>query len=642
MATIKFRRGAGQPNGLTAYEPAWDTTNNRLFVNNGSTAMWVGAQVVQDTTLAGNCAFFIPTQNAVKTYVDNQVTSGLCAGAVASVNGVTGAVVISGSTGISVFASTSLRGITVSVNSDVALRNAANTYSVLQTFTNGITAGGTSTLADLDVKDNLYVGGTAWFTQDVRFSGSLANNSAGITIGDNLRVTGTTELTGGLTTKSTISAQGLATFLAGLTASGGSFGTLYVSGAAAIDGPVSLLGGFDAKGATFGSIVKFNAGLSATSIFVTGGATFNGNIYAPNLVSSVDGVTGAVDLLAGSGISITNPTGTAKGITLANTGVVGITGTANQVAVSATTGSVTLSLPSAVTMPGSLTVTGDLTVNGTTTTVNSTTVTVQDPLIAIGGVTSNAPPPVGDTKDRGILFQWGDGTAGRTGFFGLDRSTGRFTFLPLGVSVSGEVVTGTAGNAELAGVYAPQGVLTLQGSSAANATIQLSGNTAALSTLITHTAAINRFLSPDGLNSPVLQIESVGTPGTYSTIASSASFTSKIFTLPDVSGVGLAAATYGATSGWILRAAGASSLPTWINPAVSGFTAFASENSNKQLITSVKNSTVYPVLFAGATTGYQSVYADSLNDLNWNPGTVTLTIGSGNGKLEGVIEGGTF
>ena len=103
-----------------------------------------------------------------------------------------GAVVISGSTGITVLASTSLRGITVSVNSDVALRNAANTYSVLQTFTNGITAGGTSTLADLIVKDNLDVGGTAWFTQDVRFSGSLANNSAGITVGDNLRVTGTT------------------------------------------------------------------------------------------------------------------------------------------------------------------------------------------------------------------------------------------------------------------------------------------------------------------------------------------------------------------------------------------------------------------------------------------------------------------
>ena len=645
MATIKFRRGAGQPNGLTAYEPAWDTTNNRLFVNNGSTAMWVGAQIVQDTTLAGNCAFFIPTQNAVKTYVDNQVTSGLCAGAVASVNGVTGAVVISGSTGITVLASTSLRGITVSVNSDVALRNAANTYSVLQTFTNGITAGGTSTLADLDVKDNLYVGGTAWFTQDVRFSGSLANNSAGITIGDNLRVTGTTELTGGLTTKSTISAQGLATFLAGLTASGGSFGTLYVSGAAAIDGPVSLLGGFDAKGATFGSIVKFNAGLSATSIFVTGGATFNGNIYAPNLVSSVDGVTGAVDLLAGSGISITNPTGTAKGITLANTGVVGITGTANQVAVSATTGSVTLSLPSAVTMPGSLTVTGDLTVNGTTTTVNSTTVTVQDPLIAIGGVTANAPPPAGDTKDRGIVFQWGDGTSGRTGFFGLDRSTGRFTFLPLGVSVSGEVVTGTAGNAELAGVYAPQGLLTLagvSGSENATATITLNGATGTTTRSITHSAYRHVFNNgADAANPPAISL--LGAAGSASTnIFSGADTTDKVFTLPNMTGTAVVADAMGATSGWVLRGTGALTTPTWINPAASGFTAFGAERSVLQLITPVKNSSSYPVLFGGSTSGYQSVHADSLNDINWNPGTVTLTIGSGNGKLEGVVDGGAF
>ena len=75
MATIKIRRGSGQPSitgtGLTAYEPAWDTTNNRFFINTGSTAMWIGAAVIQDTTLSGNCAWTIPTQNSVKTYVDS-------------------------------------------------------------------------------------------------------------------------------------------------------------------------------------------------------------------------------------------------------------------------------------------------------------------------------------------------------------------------------------------------------------------------------------------------------------------------------------------------------------------------------------------------------------------------------------------
>ena len=666
MATIKFRRGSGQPAGLTAYEPAWDTTNNRLFVNNGSTAMWVGAQVVQDTTLAGNCAFFIPTQNAVKTYVDNQVTSGLCAGAVASVNGVTGAVVISGSTGISVLASTSLRGITVSVNSDVALRNAANTYSVLQTFTNGITAGGTSTLADLIVKDNLDVGGTAWFTQDVRFSGSLANNSAGITIGDNLRVTGTTELTGGLTTKSTISAQGLATFLAGLTASGGSFGTLYVSGAAAIDGPVSLLGGFDAKGATFGSIVKFNAGLSATSIFVTGGATFNGNIYAPNLVSSVDGVTGAVDLLAGSGISITNPTGTAKGITLANTGVLSIAsgntaisfnastgsvtgtfngvhtiaGTANQITASSSTGSVTLSLPSAVTMPGSLTVTGDLTVNGTTTTVNSTTVTVQDPLIAIGGVTGNAPPPVGDTKDRGIVFQWATGVTGQTGFFGFDQSAQRFTFIPSGASVVSEIVSGVAGNANLAGVYAPQGTLTLQGTSAGIAQISLAGGTGNSSSLTTFSSYDHLFTSAAGIGRITVSGDPIDSSLRGSFIPPTYTAT-RTYTLPDLTGQMVVAST-APVQGRILRGDVSGSPPQWIDPTSSGFTAFAATNADNLKLTATTSNTNFNITFASGNSGYQIHYADTNNAMTWNPSTTTLTVGAGLGKFEGVIEGGTF
>lgn len=666
MATIKFRRGAGQPNGLTAYEPAWDTTNNRLFVNNGSTAMWVGAQVVQDTTLAGNCAFFIPTQNAVKTYVDNQVTSGLCAGAVASVNGVTGAVVISGSTGISVLASTSLRGITVSVNSDVALRNAANTYSVLQTFTNGITAGGTSTVLDLIVKDNLDVGGTAWFTQDVRLSGSLANDAAGITIGDDLRVTGTTTLTGGLTTKSTISAQGLATFLAGLTASGGSFGTLYVYGAAAIDGPVTLLGGFDAKGATFGSLVRFNAGLSATSIVVTGGATFNGNIYAPNLVSSVDGVTGAVDLLAGSGISITNPTGTAKGITLTNTGVLSIAsgntaisfnastgtvtgtfngvhtvaGTANQISASSSTGSVTLSLPSAVTMPGSLTVTGDLTVNGTTTTVNSTTVTVQDPLIAIGGITGNAPPPVGDTKDRGILFQWATGVTGQTGFFGFDQSTQRFTFIPLGAAVSGEIVSGAAGNAEFSGVFAPSGTLTLQGTSGANASIIIAGNTAGGSTVITNTSFETLLTSSTGVGRLSLRSDLLD-PTLKGTFLPTTLTAARSYTLPDLTGQVVVAST-SPVQGRILRGDVSGSPPQWIDPSSSGFTAFAATNADNLKLTATTSNTNFNITFASGNSGYQIHYADTNNAVTWNPSTVTLTVGSGLGKFEGVVEGGTY
>ena len=94
-----------------------------------------------------------------------------------------------------------------------------------------------------------------------------------------------------------------------------------------------------------------------------------------------------------------------------------------------------------VTMSQSLSITGNLTVNGTTTTVNSTTLTVEDPIIVLGSGT----PTADDDKDRGISFNWHNGVAAKTGFFGFDDSTGKFTFVP-DATISSEVVTnGAAG-----------------------------------------------------------------------------------------------------------------------------------------------------------------------------------------------------
>lgn len=90
-----------------------------------------------------------------------------------------------------------------------------------------------------------------------------------------------------------------------------------------------------------------------------------------------------------------------------------------------------------------ITIAGDLIVNGTTTTVNSTTVTVQDPIIIIG----SGAPTVDDNKDRGIAFNWHNGTVARSGFFGFDDSTGRFTFIP-NATITNEVVAGTVGDIE--------------------------------------------------------------------------------------------------------------------------------------------------------------------------------------------------
>lgn len=91
---------------------------------------------------------------------------------------------------------------------------------------------------------------------------------------------------------------------------------------------------------------------------------------------------------------------------------------------------------------GNFTVQGNLTVNGTTTTINSTTVTLDDPVLTLGGDTA---PTTDDNKDRGIEFRWHNGTAAKLGFFGFDDSTGRFTFIPDATNI-GEVYSGTKGS----------------------------------------------------------------------------------------------------------------------------------------------------------------------------------------------------
>ena len=101
---------------------------------------------------------------------------------------------------------------------------------------------------------------------------------------------------------------------------------------------------------------------------------------------------------------------------------------------------------------------GDLQVDGTTTTVNSTTITVQDPIITLGGEDTLV---VDDNKDRGVEFRYYD-TQERFGFFGWDENysdsniwsgTGGYRFLYDATNVS-EVYSGTdapiiAGNLRL-------------------------------------------------------------------------------------------------------------------------------------------------------------------------------------------------
>lgn len=175
---------------------------------------------------------------------------------------------------------------------------------------------------------------------------------------------------------------------------------------------------------------------SATTVTVSDLDTTNTTIYLAGATSA-----GSRTLL----IDTSGLTYNASTNLLANNGGLNLGGNLTVAGTSTLTGNVTAS--------GNLTVTGDLTINGTTTTVNSNTMTVDDPVIVLG-TSGGLPISASDSaKDRGVVFTYYD-TAGRTGFFGFDASTTRFTYVAIGATLTNEIVTGgTAGDAQFRSLY---------------------------------------------------------------------------------------------------------------------------------------------------------------------------------------------
>lgn len=157
---------------------------------------------------------------------------------------------------------------------------------------------------------------------------------------------------------------------------------------------------------------------------------------------------------------------------LGMSGVQSVTGTTNEITVSASTGIVQVGLPDNVTIAGSLTVGENLIVSGSTVVVNSTVVTIDDPILTLGGDTA---PPVDDNKDRGIEFRYHDGVNPQIGFFGYDDSTGKFAFLTAATNTS-EVFSGTKAevdaNVDWSNILnKPDPVITLGGDLSGNVTL---------------------------------------------------------------------------------------------------------------------------------------------------------------------------
>ena len=94
---------------------------------------------------------------------------------------------------------------------------------------------------------------------------------------------------------------------------------------------------------------------------------------------------------------------------------------------------------------GNAVISGNLTVDGTTTSTNVDNMTVEDPIINLGGGANGAAPTTNDGKDRGTELQYYTSEA-ILGFMGWDNSEGEFIF-GADVTNSSEVITvNTYGN----------------------------------------------------------------------------------------------------------------------------------------------------------------------------------------------------
>ena len=149
---------------------------------------------------------------------------------------------------------------------------------------------------------------------------------------------------------------------------------------------------------------------------------------------------------------------------------------------------------------GSVVIEGNLTVNGTTTTVNSNVVTIDDPIFTLGGDTALTAP---DGQDKGIAFQWHNGSAAKLGFFGYDGSANRFTFIEDATNTS-EVFSGDAADVKF-------------GNALIDSLTFTAGNYTTTSILATDGSGNVAFVNEDsssvyGVQGQVLQMNSSGVP----------------------------------------------------------------------------------------------------------------------------------
>ena len=160
---------------------------------------------------------------------------------------------------------------------------------------------------------------------------------------------------------------------------------------------------------SYGGVQLSLGGSDSTPAFDLADAT---NYPASSLTGTV-----ANNQLANSTITVTDgttSTATALG------GTITFAGTANEVTVAESSGTITVGLPDDVTIGNDLTVTGNLYVTGTTTQVNTSSMTVEDRTIELGLVDGSAPSTT-TTWDSGVAFNYFQTSAKKSGVVWLNN-----------------------------------------------------------------------------------------------------------------------------------------------------------------------------------------------------------------------------
>ncbi len=302
----------------------------------------------------------------------------------------------------------------------------------------------------ITISNNLQVGGSltgqAVSSTGLSSSGGLNVTSGAVTTPDitttgNASIGGDLSVTGGITFVD-VSCRDVTASRNGTFA-----GTLGVTGATTVS---SLTASSTINDSANNEVKGYVAGVALSA----GSATFDGAITDSNN-KTVLGYDSSVDLAAKEITGAGKISNTVGGMDIVGDSTVDklTVGGAFEVGAftSAMGGKLTISSGGLEVAGGattdSLTVTGNLLVNGSTSAVNvEKTLIVKDPVFEIGEA-GNA----NDAKDRGCSYHWHDGTDAKLGFYGVDRSINKFTYVP-DASNANEVISGTVGNVKFGDV----------------------------------------------------------------------------------------------------------------------------------------------------------------------------------------------